>query len=281
MDFCDSYVGLSSQMLSLTKHTKIRLIFGTGRGALTSLVFFSSSRPITGRPPFRDWRFLVGAVVFSTALFFWERRQAGPYFAFRHLATVNFRVATFCVGARMFVLGGINFLIPLYASEIRGMQASSVGLIIMAHGAGFLFTMRWSGVLADRWSSKWPPRIGLVLQAVVLAVLTVLPADTPLMLLVTCLAAHGAASGLSLASLNFAALRDISPAETGSAAGLYAMLRFTGGLFGATIAGVLLRHGLEKYETALEAFQMSFVALIIAALVGFAAAFRLRDIAPD
>lgn len=250
-------------------------------GALTFLVFFISSRPITGRPPFRDWRLLIAAVGFSAALYCRERRLARPYFSFQHLAVANFRTATLCVAARMVVLGGVNFLIPLYASEVRRLPASSVGLIIMSHGAGFLFTMRLSGILADRWSSKWPPRMGLALQALLLAVLTVLPAEAPLALLVVCLAAHGAASGLSLASLNFAAMRDINPAETGSAAGLYAMLRFSGNLFGATFAGILLRYGLEVYESPLEAYQTAFLALIVAALVGFAAAFKLNDAVPD
>ena len=244
---------------------------------LTSLVFFVSSRPLTGRLPFQDWRFLSSLVVFASLLFFRERKAARPYFAFRNLAVSSFRNATLCVAARMVVLGGINFLIPLYASEIRNLPAATVGLMIMVHGAGFLFTMRLSGVLADRWSSKWPPRIGLLLQTVMLVCFALLPATAPTVILVSFLVTHGAASGLSLAALNYSALRDVKASETGSAAGFYAMLRFTGSLFGATIVGIILRFGLENYQSVIKAYQVSFAALVAAAFFGFVIASRLRD----
>ena len=42
---------------------------------ISSLIFFLSSRPITGIEPLEDWRLLLLATLFLAAFFWWEKRH--------------------------------------------------------------------------------------------------------------------------------------------------------------------------------------------------------------
>lgn len=244
---------------------------------LTMWVFFLSSRPLTGYAPLRDWRLLLGAVAASVTFYAWERRRSSPFISFRLFRTPGFTLAAACVAVRMTMLGGVNFLFPLYVAEIHSLPASFTGVVVMIHAAALMITMRIGGHATDSWSSRWPVRIGLIGQSSAVLYLALFSGTPHLFVAAVGLVLHGSAAGFSLAALHHSALHRVPTQESGAAAGVYSMMRFSGSLVGAALAGVVLQHGLGSFEAATKAYAVAFAAVACVGLAGAGAAFGLRE----
>jgi len=235
--------------------------------AIISFVAYVSSRPITGVAPLRDWRLFLISIVATGAFVLREDRTRDP---FLHLALfLNRSLITAAVisGLRMFTMSGVGFLMPLYLADVHGLSATATGVILMLNAAALFATMRLGGQLGDRWGSRIPVMIGLSIQAAVMLYFALIPATVSLVWVAAGLIVHGLAAGLSLASLHRAAMSDVDNRETGAAAGVYSMIRFSGLLMGAALGGVLLQQALDTRPTAV-AYQMVFAIIAAAALGG-------------
>jgi MFS family permease len=235
--------------------------------AMTLLLFYTSSRPITGVEGLRDWRLLVLCLFCFAALILWEQRRSRPYL---NLATFRRRVftaASFSAGLRMFLMSSISFVLPLYLTDIHHLSASVIGLAI-AIQAGMLFVVsRAGGQLADRWGSRPPVLISMSGLIAVMIVLAFAPPSLPILAIFALSATHGLLIGLSLAPLHRAAMHGVSDQEAGAAAGLYSMIRFAGQILGVAVAGVVLQQGLAQAATPITAYQMVFWLYVGAAAV--------------
>ena len=139
---------------------------------LVSLLFFTSSRPITGVPALQDWRLLGGCLLLFALLVLWERRRRQPYVDLSLFARPTFAFASLCAGLRMFLMSSISFVTPLYLTDIHGLSASAVGIVLALQAGALFIVSRAGGQLADRWGSRWPAVIsmgGLVLLMIGLA----------------------------------------------------------------------------------------------------------------
>ena len=138
------------QMLRRFDWTGVALL----SGALAALLFYTSSRPITGVPALSDWRLLAVCLALFGGLVVWERRRINPYVSLGILADRAFTLTSICAGLRMFLMSSISFLMPLYLKDVHAASASAIGLVLAAQ-AGMLFVMsRPGGQLADRWGSR-------------------------------------------------------------------------------------------------------------------------------
>jgi MFS family permease len=243
--------------------------------ALLSFVLFLSSRPVTGRAPFTDWRFGVLFAGFALGWYFWERRQEVPFVAMDLFARPQFAIASVSVSARMILLGGMSFLVPLYATDVLAIPASQTGLVITGHAAALLLTMRFGGRLADVWNRRWAVVIGLGGQTAMMATIALLPGSS-IMALVIPMVVHGAFAGLSLASLHHVALHEIPEENRGVGAGTYSMSRFVGSLLGASVMGVVLEGGLASAVSVHAAYQRSFLIAALLGIIGIIPAFAIR-----
>jgi MFS family permease len=63
-------------------------------------------------------------------------------------------------------------------------------------------------------------------------------------------------------------LSKIPQAQSGAAAGLYSMIRFTGTVLGTALGGVLLQQGLDQAVLPAEAYQVVFWCIAGVALLG-------------
>ncbi len=247
-------------------------------GATTMmLVFYISSRPITGVEALRDWRFLVAALLFFGGFFVWERRQANPFVTLAIFADKNFSWASIGSMVRMFAMSGIGFLVPLYLADVKELSAASIGIIMMLHGGALLAPMGVGGLLADRWNSRWLVVIGSSVQMGMMVYLGLLPGTASLGLFVAGLIGHGLGAGISLAPLHRFAMSQIPPEQTGLASGLYNMIRFSGVLFGVALGGVLLQQGLDRALLPVGAYQVVFRFIAGIVLVGVVIGWRLRE----
>ncbi|MEZ4557121.1 MAG: MFS transporter [Caldilineaceae bacterium] len=184
--------------------------------AVTFLVFFISSRPITGVEPLHDWR-LLGLSVGAGVLFVLrERRHADPFLSLDLFRVPSLRWASIGSGLRMFTMSGIGFLMPLYLADVHNLSAAMIGAFIMTNAAALLVTMRAGGQMADRWGSRLPVMIGLSVQSACMLYFALLPADVPLAFVVGGLLCHGLGAGLSLAAFHRASMSQIRQEQSGS-----------------------------------------------------------------
>jgi len=250
------------------------VLFGT---AIATLLFYLSSRPITGVAPLRDWRLLLLTTILFGSFILWERRQETPFVPLNIYAYKNFRLASLGSGIRMFTMSSIGVMMSLYLADVRSLDATAIGMMLMLHAGSLLITMRAGGLLADRWGSRWLVVGGMVAQTAAMIYFAMLPATVPLGLLIGGLVTHGLGAGIYLAPLHRTAMSRVEQNQTGVAAGMYSMTRFAGRAIGATLGGVVLQQGLDRSLPAIEAYQILFWFFAAAALLGLVVGWRLKE----
>ncbi len=245
-------------------------------GTVIFFMFFLSSRPITGVEPLHDWRLLLATAGFAAGFYLWERRFSSPLIDLSIFARRNFSRSSLAALTRMFMMSGEGFLIPLYFTDIYDLNASQIGFIITLHAGSLLITVRRGSRLADRRQVRTPILVGFGIQIGALATFGLLPAATPLAIAALVLIIHGLGAGLSLAVLSQSAMSDIPQEQSGSAAGLYSMIRFAGSILGTTLGGVLLALTLERSALTLDAYQAVFWFVAGVGVLGFLLATGIR-----
>lgn len=246
-------------------------------GALVALLFFTSSRPITGIDGLRDWRLLALCLLLFVAFIGWERGRANPYMNLQVFTNRTFTASSFCAGLRMFIMSSSSFLLPLYLTDIHGLNASAIG-IALALQAGMLFvTSQAGGQVADRWGSRRPVLISLAGMVVILVLFALAEAATPVWWLYMLAGAHGLIIGLSLAPLHRSSMQDVADHEAGAAAGLYSMIRFAGQILGVAVAGVVLQQQLAQVAAPITAYQFVFGLYVIVAIAATGLGVLIRE----
>jgi EmrB/QacA subfamily drug resistance transporter len=245
--------------------------------ALTTLIVFLSSRPITGVPPLQDWRLLVLTVLCVWGFLFWERRHPQPFVELAIFRNRMFSLASFCAMARMVIMAGQGFLVALYLADVRGFGAAQIGGITMCSAGAMVLIVRFGGQAADQWGSRWPSVIGLSVQGSVMVILGLLPVTTPVWVLALVLVYYGLGAGLVLAALHRAALGHVADQQMGMAAGLYSMSRFAGAAAGTALGGVILQQAFDRGLSLIAAYQVTFLIFALLASTGIIAAFGLHE----
>ena len=113
---------------------------------MTFLLFYLSSRPITGVAPLRDWRLGLLTIGCFGLFVFYERRRKDPFI---RLNILNNRALVFAsIGAclRMIGLsGGFGFLMPLYLADVLNLDTRLSGFFLMVNPAAMAFVVRIAG----------------------------------------------------------------------------------------------------------------------------------------
>ncbi len=243
--------------------------------AVSLLVFFVSSRPLTGRAPLTDWRLGMGSLFAGVFFVLRERRHRNPFVSLDLFRNGTFTRSSLVAGIRMFGLNGTALLAPLTLADVYGLPASEIGFALMLLSSGLLLGMPVGGRLSDRLGSRTPVSMGVALQSTSLLWLGLLPGGSGIGWFVTGLVMHGVGAGLMLAPLHLGAIAGFSREGTGAAAGVYSMLRFTGNLFGSALTGVLLQFRLEDTADTASAYRGVFLVLAGIAFTGIMPALGL------
>ncbi|MFN8444273.1 MAG: MFS transporter [Caldilineaceae bacterium] len=237
-------------------------------------VFYLSSRPITGIEPLQDWRLLLAALLIFAAFYQWERRFHSPLLDFSLFQRKNFGLASVCAMLRMILMNSIDFLLPLYYTDVHHLGASWVGIVLALYSGALLTTTRLAGQASDRGNGRRFVLAGFCLQGSMLLTFALLPANTPSLLVFAVTFALGMGAGLSLAVLSNVAMSDVPREQAGAGAGLFSMIRFSGSMVGSTLAGVLLRNAIKGTVLPVTAYQIVFGCAATVAI--FAALLTLR-----
>ncbi|MEM7130280.1 MAG: MFS transporter [Chloroflexota bacterium] len=243
----------------------------------TLLLFYVSSRPVTGIPALQDWRLLVGTLLTFGLLVLWERYFVQPFIPIALFTERLFSLASLLAGVRMFIMNGLRFLVALYVVDVHNLDATATGLVITSHAIPLFLMLRLGGQLADRWGSRWPVVASMVLQASALAYLAFLPGDVSIWLVVFGVLWQSVGASISLAPLHRASMANIPDEQTGIAAGLYSMIRFGGAILGTALSGVLLQRGLAADAVTVAAYQNVFLFVAGVATVGAVLGFLLHE----
>ncbi len=246
----------------------------------TALLFYVSSRSVTGVANLRDWRLLGLTLLCFGLLVWWEQRRPEPFIPIELFAELQFSLASILAGIRMFTMNALRFLVALYVVDIHHLDATATGLIITLHAIPLFLMVRLGGQIADRWGSRWPVVASMAIQAASLAYLALLPADVPVWAVVIGVLGQSSGASISLAPLHRVSMLGIPDTQTGVAAGLYSMIRFAGALLGTSLSGVLLQQALAADAADLVAYQQVFwfVAAVVAAGAGIGVLLRERTV---
>ena len=247
-------------------------LFGVTQG---QVVGFSS--PIS-------WGSFVVAGILA-AFFAWRIRSAPDPFVTPHLFRNRAFVAAAITGFfMMFANVGSYVLVPLLLSEVNGLSATGIGLVL-APGALLVAVLSpVFGRLSDRFGPRALVRIGLVIFGVSMFSLSAFAAGA---------SSVAVAIGILGQSLGFAivnsptanaAAASLSREESGVGLGIYQMLFFLGGGFGPAVAATFLaaRQGAGSgalnplFAASSASFSDAFLLLTAAAVVALISASGLK-----
>ena len=254
--------------------------------SLISLLFYTSSRAVTGVAAFQDLRLLGSGLFLLSAFVYWERRyidlpreisQHFPYVDLTIFANRTFTLASICAALRLVSMSNFFFLIPLYLTEIHGFTATAIGLVLLTRALGEFALARVGGQIVDRYGSRWPAVVGLAGLGCFMVYLIFLSAPAAQWRVIIAVAWEGMFAGLSLTALHRAALRGIAQNRLSGAAGLYSLLRYTGFAFGTALAGIALQSGFDRGLLHAVAYQNVLWLLGSIALLGSALSWFLGD----
>ena len=244
--------------------------------ALSTFVFFLSSRAITGVGPMSDWRLISASVVFFVSFWFWERGRSNPLVPTIILKNARFTMSSFTASTRMMAMGGLSFLMPLYLVDLHGLQPAELGGMLVINSGAMALLTRFGGGLSDRWGTRIPASVGLSIQMFVMVIFYNLDGQASLLVIGMSLAFHGLGVGIMLASLHRYVMGTVEEAHRGSAAGVYSMLRFVGAVIGTSVSGVFLQKNLDAGLDLVSAYQETFVILAIFPIAGVLVAQTMR-----
>jgi MFS family permease len=247
---------------------------------LAFLLFYITSRPITGRQPFTDWRLLLVTVILFVAFLWHERRVDASFVDLSLLGDGTYLKVCVVAAMRMFVMSGISFLTPLYLADLKELSATAIGVISMIRSAGLFPTMYFGGRVADRWGSRLPMVLGMSVQTVSIALLVISGEGRNVVLVVLGLVLNGLGAGVVLPALHRAAMSGSDGERGGTAAGLYSMIRFWGMMLGTAVVGVLLQALLDQGATELTSYRLAFVSTIVVGFLGAVTAFSMQTDRP-
>ncbi|MEZ4837392.1 MAG: MFS transporter [Caldilineaceae bacterium] len=244
--------------------------------AICAVLFFMSSRPITGVAPLQDWRLASFAAILFVFFLLWERRRSNPFVLLKLFRHRSFTLASLVASLRMVIMAGSSFLLPLYLADVRGLGPTATGFLLMIIPGSMFFVVRLGGRLADNLGARTPVFIGGIVQIIIMAAYALLPQTAPLWVLCVMLSVQGLGVGLMLASLHSAAMIGVAEEEMGAAAGQYSMVRFAGSTFGTALIGVLLQFNLDRGLSTLNAYQNVYLCLAGVAVLGLLCATGLK-----
>ena len=217
---------------------------------LVSLLFFFSSRPITGRPPLQDWRLILATIIFLWLFIRYEKRRADPFINLHIFQNRALVIGSISAGLRMLALGGgLGFLMPLYFADVVQLDPTRSGFYLMVNPVAMTLFVRYGPRLSDRFGSRVIGVGGFGIITAVMLIFSQLPGNAAHWLIVLLLFVFGTGTGLMLAVLHQAALDEVPANDLGTASGIYSMIRFLGSACGAAFGGVLLQVYLDQSGT--------------------------------
>ncbi|MFL6230716.1 MAG: DHA2 family efflux MFS transporter permease subunit [Pyrinomonadaceae bacterium] len=201
-----------------------------------------------------DWfssNFILWTAVFAVATLVafvvWELRSKEPIVNLRVLGNRNFAVGTLLMTMVGVVLYGTIALLPLFLQTLLGYPAVQSGLAVSPRGIGSILSMVLIGRLVGKIDGRWLIIFGFS----VLAYSTYMFSDINLQIsmgsIVVPSIISGAAMGFVFVPLTTMAMGTLPNEQMGNAAGVFNLMRNTGGGVGIAAVATLLSRGVQTH----------------------------------
>jgi MFS family permease len=201
-----------------------------------------------------------------------ERAAPAPFIDAHLFRNRPYSAAVGVISLQVFLQFGLALILPLFLVRIQGQPSSLTGLVVFSLPMTMAIVAPFAGRLADQRGNRMISLIGMILVAIGAAALIWLDVATPAFALMAMLIVIGIGMGF-VQSPTAASVTQVAPQEKlGVALGLYNMIRFMGGMLGATILGIMLDIASPQLGL-LSAFRFDFGVVVI--LGGFAALLTL------
>jgi len=182
-------------------------------------------------------------LVFSLCIPLFARIEAKAHEPIVDLGFVKSRAflsGLYCGGMHLVAIQATQFMMPLYLANVLGMDSLAIGFLLVPQAAIRLVISPMAGYLEDKYGSRLPVSLGIVVRTVSLTALALLTPSSSYMAIMLTLLADGAGAALVWSPSMNAVLR-LAPAEkTSSITGVFNMLRFIMGTVGVVIVGLVL-----------------------------------------
>lgn len=138
------------------------------------------------------------------------------------------------------------FLAPFYLEKLRMFTPMLTGMVFISMPLATLIIAPISGILSDRFDSRYLSSAGMGVMALGLFLLSGLKVDTSVGYMVVALVITGLGSGMFQTPNNSAVMGSIPPQNRGMASGTLATMRNIGMVMGVAVSGALFSLNLNK-----------------------------------
>jgi len=203
------------------------------------------------------------------------RRTHRPFVDLKLLRNRGVVGASSAAAMRMIIGVGVLMSLPLFLEDVQRLSPLIVGLLLPVYSIFLMLGSRPGGMWADRVGGRLPGATGFVLMTLGVAALLLLDTRAALLLLATAFAVRGIGAGISQAPFAKVAIESAPPDQSGMAAGLYGMVRYSGLALGSILVGLVLQSRFAYHGTdgtgaaAVPAFHELFAVLVVVGIVGF------------
>jgi len=210
--------------------------------ALSSFMYGFSRLPSAA-----GWICFISGIVVAVVFLLFEKRIENPVFdvklllrnkvfAFSGLAALINYAATSATG----------FFISLYLQYLKGLDARSAGLIMIAQPVAMAVLSTFAGRLSDRKNPGVIASVGMGMTAVGLILLCFINSETPIPVIVMLLIIMGIGFGLFSSPNSNAIMSSVEKRHLGIASGVVGTMRMVGQMMSMGIAMMLIALNIGK-----------------------------------
>ena len=209
-------------------------------GGLSALVIALMQGAEWGWEAPKTLTLLCGGAVLLALFILWERRAAHPLIELGLLGN-----GTFTGGILVFFMFQFNkvavfVFVALYLQDALHLSPIDAGLVVMIAVVPTLVTSLVSGRAADRFGSRRPLFIGLLLSGAALVLIAAATTADSVALIVAPLVVWGAMLPFIAVSARRALMNAVPRAQQGQASGVNSTVQMLGGTVGMALCGALL-----------------------------------------
>jgi len=226
------YVGFGLMALGLAS---LELVLDTGQKndwfASSQIVWFSV---------------MSGAAII--AFIIWELTTDEPIVNLRVFKNRNFAVGTLLIASVGIVLYGTTALLPLFLQTLLGYPAVQSGLTVSPRGFGSVVSMLIVGRLIGKIDGRYLIMFGFVVLAYSTYMLTGINLQVASSNVTWPLVISGFAMGFIFVPLTTMTMGTLRNEQMGNAAGIYNLMRNTGGSVGIAAMTTFLARGAQQHQ---------------------------------
>jgi EmrB/QacA subfamily drug resistance transporter len=254
------------------------LIYGV---ALFSFMFGFSKLPSAA-----GWGFLISGAILAILFLLFERRIKDPVFE----VSLIFKNRVFAFSGIAALINysatsAIGFFISLYLQYIKGLDASSAGLIMISQPITMTLLSPIAGRLSDRKDPGIIASVGMGFTALGLILLCLLKEETPTYFIIILFIILGIGFGLFSSPNSNAIMSSVEKRHLGIASGVVGTMRMIGQMMSMGIAMMLISLYIGKetinpstYPGLISAMRSGFIIFSILSVLGIFASLARNKI---